>query len=90
MKEEVKLKKQRLIIERVIDSSLSLETKIQEITKYGSGWTGIIDGVKYDLKTLVKQGWEIIDVKVSTSKGVSHSGCNYILDHTILILERTN
>ena len=79
----------KLVIERICECSGYIVNSIN--SKEKTNWTDIVTGNSYSLHNLIEEeGWEIEDVKVSTSKAVSEHGFAYNLDHTILILVKND
>lgn len=79
----------KLVLERVCEGSDYVSTTIY--AKYGkSHWNDIVTGKCYSLHKLIEEGWEIEDVKVSSSRCCSSNGYVSNLDHTILILVKND
>ena len=72
---------ERMIIERVLFISSYLEKRHIIESSLTECWVNPSTGYTYALKSLLENGWEIINVAVSVDKAT---------DHTILTLERKN
>lgn len=78
----------RKVIERIVEanSGTSLEKGVKEMLLWfdSSNYSRL-----YRLEELMSEGWEVIDVKVSTSVVMSEYeyGSKYKYDHTIMVLE---
>lgn len=76
----------KLVIERLIEC---YDKTVGSVISGGADWGNICNfEEKFNLSDLIKDGWEIIDVKVSSSISVSQSGTPKNIDHTILMLEK--
>jgi hypothetical protein len=85
MEFEKKDKTQKLVIERIIEIT---DANINNELRRNQMWHNIANYENhYNLEMLLNDGWEIVDVKVSTAIGYSNG---YIKkqDHTIIILEK--
>ena len=78
-------KTEKLVIERVFENT---DSSITNELRRSHEWHNIANyDYHYNLEKLLNDGWEIVDVKVSTAIAYSNG---YIKkqDHTILILEK--